>query len=88
LLMFCTVLPNSIVSRCMNNGEDYYCISPNDEENTLGKLSSENTTNLWVSTNAPKDSGFFSTRKIAALTSEISLSPRPGSRCHTALRYQ
>jgi hypothetical protein len=48
LLMFRTVFPNSIVSCCMKDGEDYYCIKPNNKENTIWKPSSENTTNDWV----------------------------------------
>jgi len=54
LLLFCAVLPSSIVSCCVKYGEDHDCIGPHNEENAIRKPSRENTTNCWISANMCK----------------------------------
>lgn len=59
ILLFCTLLPSSIVPGCVEHGKNNYSVRSNNEENPIGESSSENATNRWILANTCKGFGIL-----------------------------
>ena len=81
------MLPNSIVSSCVNDGKNYNCIRPNKEENAIREPSSEDTAYSWTSPNTRKrfrtlqcscDSRMYFRKKLQTKTRLTAVIPLSG----------